>query len=220
MHTADLFADDDTAGPLPERVTLGEQSVLLRGFALAVVDRLLVAVASVIDQAPLRRMVTPGGYTMSVASTNCGALGWLTDRRGYRYAPADPQNGQPWPAMPDVIHDLGRDAARAAGFDDFDADACLINRYLPSTKMSLHQDKDERDMRRPIVSVSLGIPAIFQFGGLQRSDATQRVPLIHGDVVVWGGVDRLRFHGVLPVKDAHHPLLGAQRLNITLRRAG
>jgi alkylated DNA repair protein (DNA oxidative demethylase) len=219
MHTPDLFADDDTASPLPTHVPLGAQSVLLRGFALPVVDSLIATVASVIDDAPLRQMVTPGGYTMSVALTNCGALGWVSDRRGYRYAPADPQNGKPWPAMPDVIHDLGRDAARAAGFDDFDADACLINRYLPSTKMSLHQDKDEHDMRRPIVSVSLGIPATFQFGGLQRSDPTQRVPLVHGDVVVWGGVDRLRFHGILPVKTAHHPQLGAQRLNITLRMA-
>lgn len=220
MHTADLFADDDTASPLPERVELGAQSVLLRGFALPVADALLSAVASVSAGAPFRQMVTPGGYTMSVTLTNCGALGWITDRRGYRYAGQDPLSGAAWPPMPDVIRDLGRAAARAAGFDGFDADACLINRYLPGTKMSLHQDKDERDMRQPIVSVSLGIPAIFQFGGMQRSDPTQRVPLIHGDVVVWGGVDRLRFHGVLPVKNARHPLVGDERLNITLRMAG
>ncbi|WP_320534697.1 DNA oxidative demethylase AlkB [Robbsia andropogonis] len=220
MHTRDLFTDDGTAIPLLERVRVGEQTILLRGFALPVVDQLLHAVTSIIESAPLRRMATPGGYTMSVALTNCGTLGWVTDRRGYRYTSVDPQTGQPWPSMPDVIRTLGHDAAHAAGFADFLADACLINQYRPGTKMSLHQDKDERNMRRPIVSVSLGIPAVFQFGGMKRGDPTQRIPLMHGDVVVWGGVDRLRFHGILPVKDAHHREWGRQRINITLRMAG
>lgn len=165
-------------------------------------------------------MVTPGGFEMSVALTNCGALGWTSDRRGYRYAARDPQTGQPWPPLPDCFLRLARDAAAAAGFPGFTPDACLINRYVPGARLSLHQDKDERDYGALIVSVSLGMPAVFLWGGHRRTDKTQRVPLFHGDVVVWGGPDRLRYHGVLPLKEAAHPLLGAQRINLTLRRAG
>ncbi|WP_247364807.1 DNA oxidative demethylase AlkB [Ralstonia pseudosolanacearum] len=193
---------------------------VLRGFALAEATALLAAIDDIARQAPFRHMVTPGGFEMSVALTNCGALGWTSDRRGYRYAARDPQTGQPWPPLPDCFLRLARDAAAAAGFPGFTPDACLINRYVPGARLSLHQDKDEQDYGAPIVSVSLGMPAMFLWGGHRRTDKTLRVPLFHGDVVVWGGPDRLRYHGVLPLKEAAHPLLGAQRINLTLRRAG
>lgn len=202
------------------RERLGEQAFVLRGFALASEPELLLALADVSAAAPFRRLVTPGGLTMSAAMTNCGALGWTSDRRGYRYASHDPDSGRPWPAMPDALLALARDAASEAGFAGFVPDACLINRYLPGTRLSLHQDRDERSHDHPIVSVSLGIPATFLFGGHRRADKAARVPLVHGDVVVWGGVDRLRFHGVVPLKPAMHPLLGEQRINFTLRKAG
>lgn len=218
MSTLDLFESIDS--PLPSVETLGPASWLLRGFALPYVDALLPSIDDIARAAPFRQMVTRGGYTMSVAVTNCGTLGWVSDRQGYRYAAVDPQTDQRWPAMPLPFSDLAQAAAAATGFAHFTPDACLINRYLPGTKMSLHQDRDERDMSAPIVSVSLGIPAVFQFGGAERGDKTQRVPLFHGDVVVWGGVDRLRFHGVLPLKTAEHSLLGQKRLNLTFRKAG
>ena len=202
------------------RDNLGEQAYVLRGFALPYVPELLPALDSIQQAAPFRHMVTPGGYVMSVALTNCGALGWTSDRRGYRYAALDPESGRAWPAMPDAFLRLATTAAAEAGFDQFIPDACLINRYVPGTRLSLHQDKNEKDFRAPIVSVSLGIPAMFLFGGHERSDKAQRVPLFHGDVVVWGGVDRLRYHGVMPLKEETHPLLGAQRINITFRKAG
>lgn len=215
--TANLF--DDVA-EAPSREAIGRQAFVLRGFARSCVPELLQAIGAIERVARFRQMVTPGGLTMSVALTNCGRLGWTTDRRGYRYSAVDPQTGQPWPPMPELFLRLARDAAQAAGFEDFVPDACLINRYKPGTRLSLHQDKDERDFDAPVVSVSLGIPAVFQFGGLQRSDRPARVPLFHGDMVVWGGVDRLRFHGVLPLKEDRHPLLGDQRISFTLRRAG
>src|SRR5690606_8287520 len=170
--------------------------------------------------APWRHMQTPGGFTMSVALTNCGALGWTSDRRGYRYTRVDPDSGEPWPPMPPVLARLASEAAAAAGFPDFAPDACLVNRYTPGARLSLHQDRNERDFGAPIVSVSLGMSATFLFGGPARADKPARVPLVHGDVVVWGGVDRLRHHGVLPLKDGEHPLLGAQRINLTFRKAG
>jgi DNA oxidative demethylase len=157
---------------------------------------------------------------MSVALTNCGALGWTTDRRGYRYTGIDPDSGRPWPAMPTMFATLARDAAAAVGFADFEPDACLVNRYLPGSRLSLHQDRNERDFRAPIVSVSLGMPATFLLGGSERSDRTAKVPLYHGDVAVWGGADRLRYHGVLPLKEVPHSLLGSQRINLTFRKAG
>lgn len=211
---------EDAAMALPQRQALGEAACVLRGFALPDADRLLQALDAVLAAAPWRHMVTPGGYTMSVATTSCGALGWVTDRRGYRYVANDPQSGLPWPPMPAAFTLLARSAAKEAGFADFMPDACLINRYVPGARLSLHQDKDERDYAAPIVSVSLGIPAVFLFGGHVRSDRPVRVPLAHGDVVVWGGPDRLRYHGVLPLKEAEHPLLGACRINLTFRRAG
>ncbi|MCK6388984.1 MAG: alpha-ketoglutarate-dependent dioxygenase AlkB, partial [Zoogloea sp.] len=135
-------------------------------------------------------------------------------------SPLDPDSGQPWPAMPAVLQALATDSAARAGFANFVPDACLINRYAPGARMALHQDRDEADFSQPIVSLSLGLPAIFLFGGLERSDKPARLPLAHGDVLVWGGPARLRFHGVLPVKDGAHPATGACRLNLTFRKAG
>jgi alkylated DNA repair protein (DNA oxidative demethylase) len=202
------------------REALCPGAVVLRGFAVANERVLLDALAAIAEQAPFRNMVTPGGLRMSVAMTNCGALGWVTDRAGYRYDACDPQSGKPWPAMPEVFAALARDAAAEAGFAGFAPDACLVNRYEPGARMSLHQDKDEHDFMQPIVSVSLGVPAVFLFGGMQRSDKPMRVALTHGDVVVWGGPARLRYHGVMPLKPHQHDALGTQRINLTFRKAG
>lgn len=208
-----LFAD-------PPAQALAPGAVLLPRRALADERALLDAVAAVVAAAPLRHMHTPGGHRMSVAMSNCGTLGWITDVAGYRYSPYDPLSGRAWPAMPPVLLQLASAAAAEAGFDGFVPDACLINRYTPGARMSLHQDRDEQDLAWPIVSVSLGLPAVFQFGGLQRSERPLRVPLEHGDVVVWGGPARLRYHGILALKDGEHPATGAARINLTLRRAG
>ncbi|WP_431262442.1 DNA oxidative demethylase AlkB [Roseateles chitinivorans] len=216
MGTLGLFNDMERDGVQ----ALGPRACVLRGFARPVADDLLKAIEEVALISPFRHLVTPGGYTMSVAMTNCGALGWTSDRRGYRYAAIDPETGEPWPAMPDALRRLAHDAAAAAGFERFEPDACLVNRYAPGTKLSLHQDKDERDLDAPIVSVSLGMPAVFLFGGLRRDDSTAKVPLFHGDVAVWGAEDRLRYHGVMPLKDQPHPTLGSQRINLTFRKAG
>ena len=215
----DLFADAEPEQQ-PRLDQIGEQSCVLRGFALPWLDKLLPALDAVLAAAPFRQMITPGGFTMSVALSSCGTLGWTTDRSGYRYTRDDPLTGKPWPKMPEVFFELAQAAAREAGFADFVPDSCLINRYVPGAKMSLHQDKDEVSYAAPIVSVSLGLPAMFLFGGFERSDKSQRVPLLHGDIVVWGGVDRLRYHGVLPIKDGQHPRLGEQRINFTFRTAG
>lgn len=213
MATLALF--DDTSPPQP----IADGAVWLPGFALAQDRALLAAIKAITAVAPLRHWETPGGLQMSVAMSNAGDCGWVSDRRGYRYESNDPLSGQPWPALPPLLRDLARDAAAVAGFSGFAPDACLVNRYLPGAKLSLHQDRDERDFAAPIVSVSLGLPAVFQFGGLKRADPVLRLPLTHGDVVVWGGASRLRFHGVLALKSGQHPLLGAQRLNLTFRRA-
>ncbi|HSS84652.1 MAG TPA: DNA oxidative demethylase AlkB [Reyranella sp.] len=194
-------------------------AVLLRGRALPVERALLAAIDRIAAQAPFRRMVTPGGFQMSVAMTNCGSVGWVTDRTGYRYDSRDPDSGAPWPAMPDVFLALAREVAEDAGFTGFVPDACLINCYEPGARLSLHQDKDERDYAHPVVSVSLGLPATFQFGGLKRNDRPLKVPLHHGDVVVWGGAARLVFHGVLALKEGEHPALGRRRVNLTFRKA-
>ena len=192
---------------------------MLRGFALPFERALAEAVRAVTAAAPLRHMQTPGGYTMSVAMTNCGAYGWVSDTRGYRYSPTDPDSGLPWLAMPSSFADLARGAADALGFAGFVPDACLVNRYVPDARLTLHQDKDERDFDAPIVSVSLGVPAVFLFGGLKRKDRPQRVPLEHGDVVVWGGPARMRYHGVAKLEESQHPFAGNTRINLTLRRA-
>jgi alkylated DNA repair protein (DNA oxidative demethylase) len=211
--TSDLFAQ------MPRDETLGEGACLLGGFALPVAEDVLAAVSAVTAVAPFRQMVTPGGYRMSVAMSNCGVAGWVTDRSGYRYAPLDPDSNKPWPAMPAVLADLAQRAAAAAGYAGFAPDACLINRYVPGARMALHQDKDELYQTHPIVSVSLGLTATFLFGGKARADKPQRVALTHGDVVVWGGPTRTIFHGIAPLRVGDHPLVGAQRINLTFRKA-
>jgi DNA oxidative demethylase len=214
--TADLFAG------LTERQSsnevMAEGAVLLRGFVGAAEAELIAALGDIVAAAPFRHMVTPGGHQMSVAMTNCGNAGWVTDRTGYRYDAADPESGRLWPAMPPLFRELAERAAGRAGFASFAPDVCLINRYVPGAKMSLHQDKDELDFAAPIVSVSLGLPAIFLFGGLKRSDKPQRFRLEHGDIAVWGGPSRLFFHGVAPLADGEHPIMGPQRLNLTFRK--
>ena len=217
--TGDLFADQIEPYRIPEPIARG--AAILRGFALPVADILMQGIHTVIAAAPLRHLVTPGGQTMSVAMSNCGPLGWTSDRHGYRYTARDPLSGQPWPALPHGFWDLAQRAALEAGFANFMPNACLINRYQPGARMGLHQDRDEGgptgDFTPPIVSISLGLPAVFLWGGLQRQAPTTRWPLAHGDVVVWGGPARLAFHGVAPLKTGDHPLLGAQRLNVTFR---
>jgi alkylated DNA repair protein (DNA oxidative demethylase) len=214
---AGLFADPPQA---PSREPIAADAVLLRQFVGTGDDALLHALDGIFQQAPLRRMLTPGGRSMSVRTSNCGHLGWVSDRTGYRYDALDPQSGRPWPAMPAAFVQLAARAAAAAGFAAFSPDACLINHYEPGTRLSLHQDRDERDFEAPIVSVSLGLPAVFLFGGVRRSDRPRRVPLLHGDVAVWGGASRLAFHGVAPLADGQHPKLGARRINLTFRKAG
>jgi alkylated DNA repair protein (DNA oxidative demethylase) len=215
--TLALFDDAPAPYAAPEPIAPG--AALLRGFALGEDEALLRAVESVLAQAPLRHLVTPGGYTMSVAMSNCGALGWVSDRSGYRYDAKDPLSGKPWPPMPDCFAELAVSAAAEAGFTNFQPDACLINRYEPGARLSLHQDKDEGSMDAPIVSVSLGLPAVFLFGGLKRSDKPARYRLLHGDVAVWGGPSRLAYHGVAPLAEGEHARLGSQRINLTFRRA-
>ncbi|ARP93207.1 DNA oxidative demethylase AlkB [Bordetella genomosp. 13] len=214
-----LFADWFESPQPGRREALGPEAYVLRGFALDYVPRLLPELRAIQQAAPARHLVTPGGRTMSVALSNCGQLGWTSSRDGYRYTAHDPDTGKPWPPMPAVFLELAQAAAAQAGHPGFAPDACLVNHYVPGARLTLHQDRDENDLGEPIVSVSLGIPATFVFGGLRRTDPTQRVPVFHGDVVVWGGVDRLRYHGVLPVKEAEHPELGRLRINFTFRRA-
>jgi alkylated DNA repair protein (DNA oxidative demethylase) len=214
----DLF----TAACLPEECpeeAIAPGAMLLRGFALPFVDHIFAALGQITPRAPFRHMTTPWGAAMSVAMTNCGAAGWLTDRAGYRYDGIDPETGQPWPAIPECFRELASRAADRAGYPGFVPDACLINRYAPGTRLSLHQDRDERDYAHPIVSVSLGLPASFQFGGPKRRDPVRSLLVRHGDVVVWGGVSRLAYHGIAELKDGEHELLGSQRINLTLRRA-
>lgn len=215
--TADLFAS--VPDVRPSRESMAEGAVLLRGFVRSIEGELLTALRGIVEQAPFRHMVTPGGHQMSVAMTNCGSAGWVTDRSGYRYDGTDPVSGKSWPAMPPPFRELAGRAAAEAGFAGFSPDACLINRYEPGARMSLHQDKDENDFGAPIVSVSLGLPAIFMFGGLQRSDKPRRFRLEHGDIAVWGGPARLAFHGVAPLADGEHALMGRQRINLTFRNA-
>lgn len=198
---------------------LGEGAALLRGFAAGRTESLLAALERVQAAAPFRHMITPGGYRMSVAMTNCGNLGWVSDRSGYRYAPEDPDTGKAWPPMPPEFLDLAQSSAAAAEFAGFAPDVCLINRYEPGAKLSLHQDKDEHDFTAPIVSVSLGLPAVFLWGGLKRSDRPRRIRLENGDVVVWGGKSRLVYHGISPLADGEHPATGRVRINLTFRKA-
>ena len=192
-------------------------AVLLHGFARHDAAALLDTFEVLTAQSPLRHLLTPGGHVMSVAMSNCGPLGWVSDRTGYRYDRLDPLSGQPWPALPDDWLDLAARAAAQAGYENFRPMACLMNQYRPGDKLSLHQDKDEKNLRQPIVSVSLGLPAIFQFGSQRREDRPARWRLVHGDVVVWGGPSRLAFHGVLPLAEGTHALTGSRRVNLTFR---
>jgi len=203
----------------PVDVPLASGAVLLGRFARTDETALIAALNAIEARAPFRHMLTPGARRMSVAMTNCGSVGWVSDTAGYRYAADDPLSDRPWPEMPAVFQQLAERASDAAGFPGFAPDACLINRYVPGAKLSLHQDKDEQDFTAPIVSVSLGLPATFLLGGMRRSDPTRRVALVHGDVVVFGGESRLRYHGILPLADGVHPLLGAVRINLTFRKA-
>jgi alkylated DNA repair protein (DNA oxidative demethylase) len=198
---------------------LAEGAAVLRRWAEADAAVLMTAIERVAAAAPFRHMTTPGGYLMSVAMTNCGRAGWVTDRSGYRYDAIDPTTGRKWPAMPLPFRRLAERAAAACGFNGFAPDSCLINRYEPGTRLSLHQDRNERDFGAPIVSVSLGLPAVFQFGGLRRGDRPRRLRLESGDIVVWGGPSRLAFHGVGPLADGDHPLTGRCRINLTFRKA-
>lgn len=213
----DLLADIEAEQPA--RQELAPDAVLLRGRALAVEGQILAAIDGVAAQSPFRHMVTPGGFAMSVAMTNCGAAGWITDRRSYRYESCDPLSGLPWPPMPDLFSRLADAAAAEAGFGGFLPDSCLVNRYTPGARLSLHQDRNERDFSQPIVSVSLGLPATFQFGGPRRASRPISVRLRHGDVVVWGASSRLAYHGVLALREGEHPTVGRCRLNLTLRKA-
>ena len=213
--TGDLLAG--LASPSAE--DLADGAMLLRGFASAEASALLAGITSIAASAPFRHLVTPGGSRMSVAMTNGGSLGWVSDRRGYRYDPRDPETGRPWPAMPPLFRTLAQRAAEAAGFPGFAPEACLVNRYEPGARLTLHQDRDEGNLAHPIVSVSLGVPATFLFGGLTRGDRPRRIRLEHGDVAVWGGASRLAFHGIDTLKEGHHPLTGALRYNLTFRRA-
>ena len=215
-HSADLFAH------LPRERTcepLDSGAAILRAFVSGDEPALLAEVESISAHAPFRHLITPGGFRMSVAMTNCGELGWVSDRTGYRYDPIDPQTGAHWPAMPAHFRDVAQRAAAAAGFEGFEPDACLINRYSPGTRLSLHRDYDEKDLHAPIVSVSLGVSATFLWGGLQRGDRTRRIALDSGDVVVWGGDSRFVYHGIAPLPERDHPLTGSHRINLTFRKA-
>ena len=208
--------DSEPVAPSVEQ--LQEGAVLLRGFVTAEAALLLQEVTQIAQAAPFRHLVTPGGHTMSVAMTNCGRVGWVSDRKGYRYDAIDPDTGSSWPPMPTLFLELATRAAAQAGFQHYDPDACLINRYVAGSKLSLHQDRDEKDAWAPIVSVSLGSPAVFLWGGLRRADPVRRLRLESGDVVVWGGPARFIYHGVAPLKDWQHPLTGAARINLTFRK--
>ena len=206
------------AVPRPMTTPLAPGATLLAGHALPHAAELVRLVHAVAGDAPFRHMLTRRG-PIAAAMTNCGAGGWVSDRRGYRYAASDPEHGRPWPPMPALFATLAHQAAAEAGFPGFRPDACLVNRYEPGAGMALHQDSDERDLASPIVSVSLGLPAVFLFGGLLRTERPRRVMLAHGDVVVWGGPSRLAFHGIAPLRDGEHDLLGRQRINLTFRHA-
>lgn len=213
--TGELFASTVPDGTCE---ALDDGATILRGFARGQEAALLAEVRAIAASAPFRHLITPGGHRMSVAMTNCGALGWVSDARGYRYESRDPLSGRPWPAMPATFRELARAAARRAGYPPFEPEACLVNRYEPGARLSLHQDRDEEDTTAPIVSVSLGLPATFLWGGLARFDRVRRMRLDSGDVVVWGGRSRHVFHGIAPLADGFHALAGRCRINLTFRR--
>lgn len=212
--TLSLFEDED---PWSEELAPG--AVLLHHFASSREHDLWESLRAITKMSEFRHMTTTRGHSLSVGMTSCGTVGWVSDQRGYRYQTRDPLTTRPWPELPEVFRDLAKGAAQSAGYESFEPDTCLINRYQPGAKMGLHQDKNESEFNHPIVSVSLGLPATFQFGGFERGDKPQKVPLQHGDVVVWGGPSRLRYHGILTLKPGTHPLTGDCRINLTFRRA-
>jgi len=219
-HGHEAINGDLFGSPAPPAVeALAAGAMILRSFASDAEESLLATVAQLAVISPLRQMTTPGGYRMSVAMMNTGAVGWVTDERGYRYDPVDPLTQAPWPAMPESFHALAQLAALRAGFAGFEPDACLVNRYEPGARLSLHRDYDERDATAPIVSVSLGVPAKFLWGGLKRSDPIRRLVLHSGDVVVWGAQSRFVYHGIAPLQPGHHLLTGQDRINLTFRKA-
>lgn len=218
-HNYSLWHDDKPPSDSQAIKPIQEGAVLLPAFLLPEANKIVELIDEIADEAPFRQMITPGGYRMSVAMTNCGHAGWITARRGYRYDSADPMTGKPWPPMPELFLGIAGRAAAAGGFPNFLPDACLINRYVAGAKLSLHQDKDERDFMHPIVSVSLGLPATFLFGGMHRTDKLRRIRVEHGDIVVWGGPARLIFHGIEPLVAGNHPLLEDCRINLTFRKA-
>jgi len=211
MHTRNLFSTP--------REVLADGAILLRGFAEAEAAALVDSIAKIAEDAPFRHLIVPGGHRMSVAMTNCGTAGWFSDRTGYRYVPCDPTTGRPWPVMPEHFLKLAQRAASEGGFADYRPDVCLINRYEAGARLTLHQDHDERDLRAPIVSVSLGLPATFLFGGLRRADKPARIHVENGDVAVWGGPARLTYHGVDRLPAGTHRFTGAYRFNLTFRVA-
>ncbi|MCX4241983.1 DNA oxidative demethylase AlkB [Paraliomyxa miuraensis] len=210
-----LDLPEPVVGPAVEPLAPG--AMVLRGFALSHAGAVLADVERVAAAAPFRHLVTPGGFRMSVAMTNCGTLGWVSDTTGYRYSELDPDTGRRWPAMPASLLRLASAASERAGFGPLRPEACLVNRYAPGARLTLHQDRDELELSAPIVSVSLGLPAVFLLGGLTRKERPQPVPVRHGDVVVWGGPSRLRFHGVRVLPEGHHPATGRCRINLTFR---
>jgi DNA oxidative demethylase len=212
----DLFAE---VTPLIETEKLADGVFLFRNLAAESAPSIVQMVSRITKVSPFRHMITPGGYRMSVAMTNCGRVGWITDRHGYRYAPMDPETGGPWPPIPELFRRLAETAGARAGFAGFKPDSCLVNRYEPGAKLSLHQDRNEESYEHPIVSVSIGLPARFLFGGLTRNERSRRIQLKNGDVIVWGGPSRLAFHGVDTLADGDHPLTGRCRLNLTFRTA-
>jgi alkylated DNA repair protein (DNA oxidative demethylase) len=203
---------------MTDHFQIAEGATLLRGFATDEVHQLLAAVDRIAAEAPFRHLTTRGGYQMSVAMTNTGRFGWVSDRSGYRYDAIDPDSGKPWPPMPAEFLDLAQRAAAAGGFDNYNPDVCLINRYVPGSKLGMHQDRDEQDSWSPIVSVSLGLPATFIWGSLKRAGRPARIRVESGDVVVWGGPSRMVYHGVAPLPDGEHPLTGRCRINLTFRK--
>jgi alkylated DNA repair protein (DNA oxidative demethylase) len=199
------------SGPIAPDVTL------LRGFAATA--SLRAAIGAIAAAAPFRHLTTPGGGRMSVAMTNCGAWGWHSDARGYRYVARDPDSDAPWPAMPPSFRVLAVEAAAAGGFDGFEPDCCLVNRYLVGAQMGAHRDFDELDLRHPIVSVSIGLPALFLWYGATRRGPALRVPLADGDVVVFGGSARAGYHGVRRLAAPEPGVAATVRYNLTFRRA-
>ena len=213
----DLFQDQPP--DLPERQALGPESWLLRHTLQTTACHLMADIHTLTATHPFQHMVTRGGHTMSVATSSYGSYGWVSDaQKGYRYASSNIETGQPWPPIPAHWLALATALAEKAGFNGFHPDSALINRYAVGARMGLHQDRDEATLAWPIVSLSLGLPARFMFGGKQRQAPVKDFTLLHGDVVVWGGADRLRFHGIRPLKAGHHSLTGPYRYNITFRR--